>query len=107
MRTTWQATSPMDVIACTQAHIAPDECPECGGWLHAHHRGGVPGPAGQYCSEDCAVSAQEHADQQARDYHLHVRDLLCACEDVCAPAGHPTAAERAEWTTYRATEADQ
>lgn len=24
-------------IACTQDHVAPDECPGCGGWLHAEY----------------------------------------------------------------------
>lgn len=90
----------MTVIACTQEHILPDECIECGGWLHAEIRGGVPGPCGQYCCEDCAASATEHMEQSRRDTHLHNRDLLCACAQVCAPAGHPTAAELAEYQTY-------
>jgi hypothetical protein len=88
------------VIACTQEHILPDECIECGGWLHAEIRGGVPGPCGQYCCEDCAASATEHMEQSRRDTHLYNRDLLCACAQVCAPAGHPTAAELAEYQTY-------
>lgn len=90
----------MTFIACGQAQIAPDECIECGGWLHAETRGGVPGPCGRYCCEDCAASAQEHAEQSRRDAHLHNRDLLCACAEVCAPAGHPTEAELVEYQAY-------
>lgn len=92
----------MTIIACGQAQIAPDECIECGGCLHAEIRGGVPGPCGRYCCEECAASAQEHAERQERSVHLHARDLLCACAEVCAPAGHPTAAEVAEYEAYQA-----
>lgn len=90
----------MRFIACTQDHIAPDECIECGGWLHHERRGGFPGPCGSYCSEDCAVSAQEHGERLDRAAHLHQRDLLCDCP-VCTAAGHPTADELAEWTAYQ------
>jgi hypothetical protein len=87
------------MIACTQDHILPDECPECGGWLHTTTRGGFPGPVGDYCTEDCVASAQTWIGQQARDTHLYVRDLICDCE-VCTAAGHPTPAELAEWADY-------
>lgn len=91
----------MAIIVCTQDHIIPDECPECGGWLHVTTHGGVPGPCGQYCSEDCAASAQTYNDQQARDTHLYQRDLMCRCP-WCIAAGHPTDAEIAEYRTYLA-----
>jgi uncharacterized Zn finger protein (UPF0148 family) len=87
------------IVTCTQATVLPDECPECGGWLHRVHRGGVPGPVGQYCEEDCASAAQTRIDQQARAAHLYCRDLLCSCP-VCQAAGHPTEAEREEYRTH-------
>jgi hypothetical protein len=92
------------IIACGQAQIAPDECIECGGWLHAEVRGGVPGPCGRYCGEDCAASAAEHAEQQERSAHLHARDLLCDCE-VCRANGYPTDADYAEYQVYADREA--
>ena len=94
----------MTIIACGQAQIAPDECIECGGWLHAETEGGVPGPCGRYCCEDCAASAQEHAERSRRDAHLHNRDLLCDCP-TCRTAGHPTEAEYAEYQLHADAEA--
>jgi uracil-DNA glycosylase len=88
-------------IACTQEHILRDECTECGGWLHAERREGFPGPSGNYCTEECAASAQERSEQVDVANHLRIRDLLCACAQVCAPAGHPTAEEIAEYEDYR------
>ena len=89
----------MTIVACTQDHIAPDECIECGGWLHAEQRGGVAGPCGRYCCEDCAASAAEYAVLLARQTHLHHRDLLCDCP-VCHANGHPTEVEYAEYRAY-------
>jgi hypothetical protein len=89
------------IIVCTQDHVLPDECPECGGWLHTIHRGGVAGPCGRYCSEDCVDGAQHHADELNERVHLHARDLLCACP-VCTAAGHPTETEVAEYRAYLA-----
>lgn len=92
----------MTIITCTQNDILPDECPECGGWLHDERRGGVPGPfEWWFCSEDCAASCQDHATAGDRVAHLHVRDLMCDCE-VCTAAGHPTDAEKAEWAAHQA-----
>jgi hypothetical protein len=53
----------MSIIICTQDDILPDECPECGGWLHTEIPGGVAGPfEWRFCSEDCAASCQDHAN---------------------------------------------
>jgi ferredoxin len=90
----------MTIIVCTQEHIAPDECVECGFWLHHERRGGYPGPAGQYCSEDCAAGAQERIERDQRWNHVQIRDLMCDCP-VCTAAGHPTAAEVAEYHAYQ------
>lgn len=92
------------IIACTQDHVLPDECPECSGWLHTEFVGGFPGPVGFYCSEQCAINAQTWHEQATRDNHVHVRDLLCDCP-VCTQAGHPTPEERAEWDNYHHGEA--
>jgi hypothetical protein len=40
-----------------------DECPNCGGWVHANDEDGnrspgVETPHGVYCSEDCAADAE-------------------------------------------------
>jgi hypothetical protein len=91
----------MTLIACTQQHIAPDDCVNCGGWLHEELRGGYPGPAGSYCTEDCAADAQQRCDQADQAAHLHTRDLLCTCP-TCVAAGHPTPQELDEWRTYQA-----
>lgn len=90
----------MTLIACGQEQIAPDECVNCGFWLHSQTHGGVPGPFGRYCDEECATAAQDRADEVSRVSHLHVRDLLCACP-VCTEAGHPTPAELVEWKNYQ------
>lgn len=92
----------MTLIACTQGHVIPDECPECGGWLHTTTHGGIAGPAGSYCTEDCAMAAQTWIKKQARDAHLHLRDLVCACE-VCVAAGHPTDTETTQWWVEHTT----
>lgn len=88
---------------CTQETIAPDECPECGGWLHAEMHGGYRGSHCQFafCSEDCVDSSQYHARRVVELTHLHNRDLLCAC-DICVAAGHPTSAELDEYRAYQA-----
>lgn len=90
----------MTIIACTQEYIAPNECIECGGWLHSQRRRGYPGPAGRYCTEDCAANAQERIERDQRHNHLEIRDLMCDCE-VCVAAGHPTEAELAEYQAYQ------
>lgn len=94
----------MTFIACGQAQIAPDECIECGGWLHAEIRGGVAGPCGRYCCEDCAADAAEYAEQLHRGTHLHNRDMLCDCP-VCRAHGYPTEADYAEYRAYADREA--
>ena len=88
------------IIVCTQNDILRDECAECGGWLHVERRNGFPGPAGKYCSEECAANAQERIETDQRANHVEIRDLLCDCE-VCIAAGHPTEAEIAEWHAYQ------
>jgi hypothetical protein len=90
------------LIICGQDQIAPDECIECGGWLHHERRGGYHDQYGaRFCSEDCIASYQEHANQSTPNQHLVLRDLLCSC-DICHAAGHPTAAERAEYAAWEA-----
>lgn len=91
----------MTIIACTQDHIAPDECCNCGGWLHVVQRGGFPGPFGKYCTEECAVDAQRHGEEADRRGHLNQRDLLCDCP-ICTAAGHPTRAELDDYRAYQA-----
>ena len=95
----------MTIIVCRQSTGRGAECPECGGGLH---RRDVPepvrlvdGPA--VCSPDCAASYTERAARVDVDAHLHLRDLLCDCAQVCAPRGLPTAAMRAEYSAYAAT----
>lgn len=90
----------MTIIACGQDEICPDECANCGFWLSSEIPGGVPGPFGRYCTEDCAADAAHQAVLLERQAHLYHRDLLCACAEVCAPNGHPTAAEVAEYRAY-------
>lgn len=90
----------MTIIVCTQEHICPDECIECGGWLHSERRGGYSGPGGRYCTEDCAADAQERVERIDVRTHLYARDLLCDCL-ICTGAGHPTAAELAEYQAYQ------
>lgn len=89
----------MSVIVCTQDHVLPDECPECGGWLHVIHRDGVPGSAGRYCSEDCASDATDRIQADRERAHLYNRDLVCCCA-VCRAHGRPTEAEIAEYNAY-------
>lgn len=95
----------MTFIACTQEHIAPDECANCGGWLSSTIRGGVAGPFGRYCTEECAADAQHHAVLLDRQAHLYSRDLLCDCL-VCRDNGHPTEAERDEYRVYEMSRSD-
>jgi hypothetical protein len=90
------------IVTCTQATVLPDECPECGGWLHRVHRGGVPGPAGQYCGEDCASDAQSRINIRTTAAHLYSRDLLCSCP-TCRAAGHPTEQEIVVYIFYDLT----
>lgn len=92
----------MAILACGQAEIMPDTCVECGFWLHTEQRGGYPAQTGRVCSEDCAASQSERGREARIANHLHVRDLLCACEDVCAPRGLPSEADRAEYAAFGA-----
>lgn len=87
------------IIACTQDSIAPDECPECGGWLHHEVRGGYSDGGFRYCSEECIDNYQSRAGEVDRRAHLHCRDLMCRCE-WCTADGHPTASEVAEYHAY-------
>lgn len=90
----------MSAIVCGQDAVLGGICPECGGSLHRVARGGFPDQYGmRYCDEDCIAEYQHRCAEDARRDHLAVRDLMCACE-VCAAAGHPTGAERAEWQAY-------
>lgn len=44
------------VCLADQSMVAPDECVECGGWLHVEVRDGYPLPAPdrfRVCSQDC------------------------------------------------------
>lgn len=91
----------MAIIACTQEDICPDECINCGGWLHEIQQGGFPGPAGHYCTEDCAADHQSWIATLGRVHHIQIRDLTCVCE-ICTAFGHPTAAEKAEYLDYMA-----
>lgn len=92
------------MILCTQDHVAPHECVECGGGLP---RGGgyrPNGPRGfRFCSEDCIASYQERAAQVDVSHHLRMRDLLCACE-ICAARELPSAQDRAEYAAYVASD---
>lgn len=92
----------MTIIVCTQETICPDECIYCGNWLHDPTPGGVPGPSGRYCTEDCAAAHQNDLVLYARLNHLEIRDLLCDCE-ICTTNGRPTAAELDEWRAYQAS----
>lgn len=95
------------VFACTAADVLGDGCVECGGWLHAEIRGGFASRGGPVCSEECAASATHRLTVGAAldeiERHLHLRDLLCACAEVCAPLGRPTAAELAEHAEWEAS----
>jgi hypothetical protein len=91
----------MTIFICTHEDILRDECLNCGGWLHAVQQRGFPGPHGNYCTEECAADAASNDVLLARQAHLHHRDLLCDCEEVCSVNGHPTAAEYAEYRAYR------
>jgi hypothetical protein len=94
----------MSIIACGQSDVIPDECPTCGGWLHRVQRGGFDGPHGwKYCEPDCIDDQLEAESRSKAVTHLHARDLLCDCE-VCAAAGYPTDAMRAEYDAYRAAD---
>lgn len=89
----------MDTFVCTQDRVLPDTCLHCGGWLHAQQRGGFPGRAGCYCSEDCAADFTLSLLEQNTDNHLALRDPLCGCR-TCTEAGHPTPSEVAEHDAY-------
>ena len=92
----------MSVIVCGQHDVTPDECPNCGGWLHRVQRGGQDGPHGwRFCSLECIDDQVESEAQQDERLHLNVRDLLCGCA-VCQRHGLPTDAMRAEYEAYRA-----
>lgn len=51
------------VFVDTQETVAPEECVNCGGWLHAVTRGGIRTPNGSVCDEDCATSLAEHCSR--------------------------------------------
>ncbi len=91
----------MTIIVCGAADVLGDACPECGGWLSRVRKGGFPDPGSlNVCDEDCIASAQATRAATSRGRHLELRDLLCDCAEICAPAGRPTDAERAEWAAY-------
>jgi hypothetical protein len=93
----------MTIIACGQNDVIPDECPECGGWLHVERLDGFPGANGfRYCSEECIADSQERAATSAIVVHLHQRDLVCACE-ICTAHGLPTQAMHDEYAAYVAS----
>ncbi|MGH9290302.1 MAG: hypothetical protein ACRD0V_18745, partial [Acidimicrobiales bacterium] len=75
------------IIICTRSG-GGDECDYCGGWLHTARAGGVAGPCGRYCGQDCAAGAQSYAGQVDAATHVHLRDLRCDCP-TCTAAGHP------------------
>lgn len=90
----------MTVVACRQGDVAPGECPGCG--AAARPGGPTAEPGGiAYCSADCAADAAQRAADQKVTAHLTVRDYMCSCPDVCAPAGRPTRAEIAEYMAGR------
>jgi hypothetical protein len=86
--------------ACGQEVIAPGDCIECGGDLHLQRAGGYPAKFGQVCSEDCAADQTDRLVAVARADHLRLRDLLCACTEVCAPAGLPSQAMLDEYAAW-------
>lgn len=88
-------------IAC-QRDIFGDDCVECQGPLGILP---IPATVGYVCSTDCRDSQADRLDADARAAHLRLRDLMCGC-DTCVAAGHPSAADRAEWTAYRAGNRD-
>ena len=99
----------MTAILCGAAAVAPDECVGCGGWLHWERPGGYrpAGPGGfGYCTEDCITDHQRRIGQVDAASHLRVRDLLCDCPRVRAPAGLPSATDRAEWAAYQRTQGE-
>jgi hypothetical protein len=92
----------MDIFVCgpNEMDVIAKDCWNCGGNIDTEIEGGVSDGNGKYCSEDCIEEAQRYAAEQARVRHLRLRDLLCACEDYCAPAGLPSELDRAEWAEY-------
>lgn len=92
------------IIACGQNEVLGDGCPGCDGWLHCEVRGGYPGPKGwRFCTEECAADQEGWLARQHLDAHVGTRDLLCECEEVCAPRGLPTAEMRQGYADYLAT----
>ena len=96
----------MTIFVCGPDDVMPGGCPECGGWLHSVRPGGFDDPGSmRVCSEECIDSAQEHRRKSKLINHLRLRDMMCDCAEVCAPAGLPSEADRAEWATYEAEHA--
>lgn len=95
------AADPVTVILCGGDDVMPGGCPACGGWLHAVRPGGFDDPGSlRVCSEDCVAAMQALRARLVVDKHLTTRDMLCDCPQVCAPAGLPTAADRAEYAAW-------
>jgi hypothetical protein len=76
------------------------DCWNCGGSIDVEQEGGFRTEHGIYCTEDCIEEAQRYAAEQDRIRHLRLRDMMCACEEYCAPAGLPSELDRAEWAAY-------
>ncbi|MDQ3578021.1 MAG: hypothetical protein M3443_10565 [Actinomycetota bacterium] len=89
-------------IACRQRDIFGDDCVECQGPLGILP---IPATVGYVCSTSCHDSQAARLDAADRAAHLRLRDLMCGC-DTCAAAELPSAADRAEWTAYRAGNRD-
>jgi reverse gyrase len=92
----------MAIFVCgpNEIDIFAKDCWNCGGNIDDEVEGGFSDVTGKYCSEDCVAEAQLYAAEQARVRHLRLRDLMCACEDFCAPAGLPSEQDRAEYAAY-------
>ena len=89
-----------EIIVCGQAEILGNACAYCEDQLP--RIGAVLTSLGWMCSEDCAADWAETRARQRAAAHVAARDLMCEC-DTCMSAGHPTAAERAEWAEYLAS----
>jgi hypothetical protein len=91
------------IFVCGQNEVMPGEC-LCGSDYNRLIPGGVVGPHGwRYCGQQCIDDQLDHEARRDANDHLGVRDLLCACPDICAPAGLPTAAMLQEYADYLAS----
>ena len=84
------------LFLCGPDEITGFGCLCCGGSIHAVAEGGFRTTRGTFCSEDCIFDDEEFNVET----HLRLRDMLCDCEEICAPRGLPTAEDLQEYETY-------